>query len=66
MNTSIILNLDEDQLEDGKTLAKGTLLCTVTSDNNLAMLKIVDSHLVPGDFTVPGFDTELTLWKINE
>ncbi|MER5614158.1 protein kinase [Streptomyces sp. NPDC002215] len=66
VNTSIIQNLDEDQLEDGKTLAKGTLLCTVTSDNNLAMLKIVDSHLVPGDFTVPGFDTELTLWKINE
>ncbi|MEU0629856.1 protein kinase [Streptomyces sp. NPDC005989] len=66
VNTSIIQNLDEDQLEDGKTLAKGTLLCTVTSDNNLAMLKIVDSHLVPGDFTVPGFDAELTLWKINE
>ncbi|MEU6019016.1 hypothetical protein ABZ826_34830 [Streptomyces sp. NPDC047515] len=53
-------------MKDGKALGKGTLLCAVTSDNNLAMLKIVDSHLEPGDFKVPGFDTELTLWKINE
>ncbi|MFE6667675.1 protein kinase [Streptomyces sp. NPDC057697] len=66
VDTNVMQDLDEDQLEDGKTLAKGTLLCTVTSDNNLAMLKIVGSHLVPGDFTVPGFDTELTLWKIDE
>lgn len=66
VNTAVLQDLNEDQLKDGKTLGKGTLLCTVTSDGNLAMMKILDSDLVPGDFKVPGFDTELTLWKINE
>ncbi|MFD7867412.1 serine/threonine protein kinase [Streptomyces sp. NPDC059783] len=66
VGTSALQDLDEYDLRDGKPLGKGTIVCTVTTDGNLAMMKIVDWHLADGDYTVPGFDTELTLWKINE
>lgn len=55
-----------DQLRPGKVLPKETVLCTVTSDGNLAMLRITDvlidtsrSALNP----VPDYVTTLTLWK---
>ncbi|MCY0926597.1 hypothetical protein OTB20_10340 [Streptomyces sp. H27-H1] len=55
-----------DQLRPGKVLPKGTVLCTVTSDGNLAMLRITDvlidtsrSALNP----MPDYVTTLTLWK---
>ncbi|MFI5864542.1 protein kinase domain-containing protein [Streptomyces sp. NPDC051546] len=56
--------LPRDQLRQGKTLPKGTVLCTVTSDGNLAMLRITDVVL-DGESTVtmPDYVTTLTLWK---
>jgi hypothetical protein len=53
---------DTDQ---GKELTKGTLLCTVTDEKNLAMLKITDV-VVQKDasgYTARDYVTELTLWK---
>ncbi|WP_416957576.1 protein kinase domain-containing protein [Streptomyces sp. Agncl-13] len=53
---------DADQ---GKELTKGTLLCTVTDEKNLAMLKITDV-VVQKDasgYTARDYVTELTLWK---
>ncbi|MFB7715126.1 hypothetical protein [Streptomyces sp. NPDC056105] len=56
-------------MDAGKTLTKGMVLCTVTSDDNLAMLRITD--VVPdteqglsGD--MPDYVTTLTLWKSNK
>ncbi|MDV9170547.1 protein kinase [Streptomyces sp. W16] len=53
---------DADQ---GKELTKGTLLCTVTDEKNLAMLKITDVVLRkdPSGYTARDYVTELTLWK---
>lgn len=42
------------------TLPKGTVLCTVTTDGNLAMLEITD---LVNRTALPDFVTELTLWK---
>ncbi|WP_328665652.1 serine/threonine protein kinase [Streptomyces sp. NBC_00322] len=44
-----------------ETFPKGTVLCTVTKDGNLAMLEITD---VVNRTALPDFVTELTLWKI--
>ncbi|MFI6548085.1 protein kinase [Streptomyces prunicolor] len=53
---------DTDQ---GKELTKGTLLCTVTDEKNLAMLKITDVVLQKdaSGYTARDYVTELTLWK---
>ncbi|MEV7617371.1 serine/threonine-protein kinase [Streptomyces sp. NPDC089799] len=45
-------------------IAKGDLLCTVTSKGNLALVKIVDVE--PSNetqYNVPTYRTEVTLWK---
>ncbi|WTL77405.1 protein kinase [Streptomyces sp. NBC_01518] len=53
---------DADQ---GKELTKGTLLCTVTDEKNLAMLKIKDVVVQKDASGIEARDyvTELTLWK---
>ncbi|WOX13633.1 protein kinase [Streptomyces sp. N50] len=53
---------DADQ---GKELTKGTLLCTVTDEKNLAMLEIKDVVVQKDASGVSARDyvTELTLWK---
>ncbi|CAM5631249.1 Serine/threonine-protein kinase PknD [Streptomyces alboniger] len=43
------------------TLRKGTVLCTVTTDGNLAMLEITG---IGDDRHRPDYVTELTLWKM--
>ncbi|WP_406179893.1 serine/threonine-protein kinase [Streptomyces sp. NBC_01006] len=51
----------------GATLTKGTVLCTVTSDNNLAMLRITDvlPHATGGASSdMPDHVTTLTIWKM--
>ncbi|MER7198208.1 MULTISPECIES: hypothetical protein [unclassified Streptomyces] len=53
----------------GKTLTKGMVLCTVTSDDNLAMLRVTD--VVPDtkqglSSDMPDYVTTLTLWKSNK
>lgn len=58
--------LTGSQLEKGKELTKGTVLCTVTSDGNLAMLRITE--VVPDTdngslSSMPDYVTTLTLWK---
>ncbi|MEU6664320.1 serine/threonine-protein kinase [Streptomyces sp. NPDC046821] len=60
--------LPEADLNEGKALAKGEILCTVTKDHNLAMLQIKD--VVPDtkqgpSSDMPDYITMLTLWKIN-
>ncbi|MFF4583639.1 serine/threonine-protein kinase [Streptomyces sp. NPDC001373] len=60
--------LPRKDLNLGTALAKGTVLCTVTSEGNLAMLRITD--VVPpakgGGLSsdMPDYVTTLTLWKI--
>lgn len=56
------------ELKEGKTITKGTVLCTVTSENNLAMIRITDVIQDPGKGTygpMPDYITTLTLWKIG-
>ncbi|MFJ7265734.1 serine/threonine-protein kinase [Streptomyces sp. NPDC099050] len=58
--------LTSDQLHQGKELTKGTVLCTVTSDGNLAMLRITEVVPNKGNFRpVPDYVTALTLWRIG-
>ncbi|MER5689558.1 serine/threonine-protein kinase [Streptomyces sp. NPDC002205] len=52
-------DLDRDELTT--TLRKGRVLCTVTTDGNLAMLEITD---VVERSTYPDYVTRLTLWKM--
>lgn len=51
--------------DQGKELTKGTLLCTVTDEKNLAMLKIKDVVVQKDASGIEARDyvTELTLWK---
>ncbi|MGW6403984.1 serine/threonine-protein kinase [Streptomyces sp. NPDC055134] len=61
--------ISADDLDAGKTLTKGMVLCTVTSDDNLAMLGITD--VVPDtkqglSSDMPDYVTTLTLWKSNK
>lgn len=37
------------------------VLCTITTEQNLAMLEIKD---IVGQGELPEFDTQLTLWRI--
>ncbi|MCX4777943.1 serine/threonine-protein kinase [Streptomyces sp. NBC_01264] len=58
----------KDELKAGKTLTKGTVLCTVTGDNNLAMLRITEVVLDTSKGSIgpmPDYVTALTLWKIG-
>lgn len=56
--------LTKDQLHEGKELTKGTVLCTVTSDGNLAMLRITEVVPNKGNFRpAPDYVTAVTLWK---
>lgn len=60
--------VDKDELKAGKTLTKGTVLCTVTGDNNLAMLRITEVVLDTSKGSIgpmPDYVTALTLWKIG-
>ncbi|MEU9110996.1 serine/threonine-protein kinase [Streptomyces sp. NPDC048483] len=61
-------SISEDDLNQGKILAKGMVLCTVTSDHNLAMLRITD--VLPDtkkglSSDMPDYVTTLTLWKVK-
>lgn len=61
--------ISADDLDAGKTLTKGMVLCTVTSDDNLAMLRITD--VLPDtkqglSSDMPDYVTTLTLWKRNK
>ncbi|WP_329198058.1 serine/threonine-protein kinase [Streptomyces sp. NBC_01435] len=52
----------EKELQRGQTLPVGTRLCTVTSDGNLAMLRITKvEQRATND--LPDYFTELTLWQ---
>ncbi|MFG3529388.1 protein kinase [Streptomyces sp. NPDC047917] len=51
----------EKELQRGRTLPAGTRLCTVTSDGNLAMLKITKVEKRATN-DLPDYFTELTLW----
>ena len=55
------LRRDMQAKELGATLTPGTILCTVTSKGNLAMLRIT---AVEPSGTAYDFTTELTLWSI--
>ncbi|MGW1651377.1 serine/threonine-protein kinase [Streptomyces atratus] len=52
----------EKELQRGQTLPVGTRLCTVTSDGNLAMLKITKVEKRATN-DLPDYFTELTLWQ---
>jgi hypothetical protein len=59
----------ESDLDSDKYFTKGSVLCTVTSDGNLAMLRITDE--TPGDGSgfgesMPGYTTLLTLWQLPD
>ncbi|MHC6625272.1 serine/threonine-protein kinase [Streptomyces globosus] len=60
-------SIPKKDLNLGRTLTKGTVLCTVTSENNLAMLRITDvlppTKGAPSS-DMPGYATALSLWKI--
>ncbi|MFK0202816.1 serine/threonine-protein kinase [Streptomyces lavendulae] len=60
-------SIAEKTLKQGGPLTKDTILCTVTTDNNLAMLRIIDvqPHTTGGASSdMPDYVTALTLWKI--
>ncbi|GLX40779.1 hypothetical protein Sros01_68520 [Streptomyces roseochromogenus] len=62
-------SIAEKTLKQGGPLTKDTILCTVTTDNNLAMLRIIDvqPHTTGGASSdMPDYVTALTLWKIAE
>ncbi|MBT2443120.1 serine/threonine protein kinase [Streptomyces sp. ISL-36] len=56
--------LSNDQLVKGEALKKGDVLCTVTSEGNLAMLRLTDVRS-SGEtfFDPPGYTGLLTVWK---
>lgn len=56
-------------LDDDKYFTKGTVLCTVTSDGNLAMLRITGE--TPSDDSgltspMPSYTTLLTVWRLPD
>ncbi|WP_143196906.1 hypothetical protein [Streptomyces sp. CB00455] len=57
------------ELNEGTFLAEGTVLCTVTSEQHLAMLRITDVR-VPSKAGIPGrmpdYVMTVTLWKTAE
>ncbi|MFE3769758.1 protein kinase [Streptomyces sp. NPDC059122] len=51
-----------DELDKGQTIHVGTLLCTETTDGNLAMIEI--TGMSPNhESDMPDFATKVTLWK---
>lgn len=54
--------IGDKELRSGRALPVGTRLCTVTSDGNLAMLRITKVEQRPTN-DLPDFFTELTLWR---
>ncbi|GGU89091.1 hypothetical protein GCM10010211_64500 [Streptomyces albospinus] len=51
-----------EELDKGQTIHVGTLLCTTTTDGNLAMLEI--TGMSPNhESEMPDYATRLTLWK---
>ncbi|MFE0743604.1 serine/threonine-protein kinase [Streptomyces goshikiensis] len=56
------------ELNEGTFLAKGTVLCTVTSEHNLAMLRITDVRVPAKGASgrMPDHVMTLTLWKTAE
>ncbi|MFD3723014.1 hypothetical protein [Streptomyces sp. NPDC058674] len=57
------------ELNEGTFPAKGTVLCTVTSEHNLAMLRITDVRVPPKEGIpgrMPDYVMTLTLWKTAE
>ncbi|WP_435972604.1 serine/threonine-protein kinase [Streptomyces sp. Qhu_M48] len=55
--------LPNSDLAEGKALEKGDLLCTVTSDGNLAMLRLTDVIASGQTFDPPSYTGLLTVWK---
>ncbi|MFD5143211.1 serine/threonine-protein kinase [Streptomyces sp. NPDC058401] len=56
--------VSRDELKQNKLLPKGTVLCTLTTDGNLAMLHITDVVLDNvSSLRMPDYVTTLTLWK---
>ncbi|HEY5834129.1 serine/threonine-protein kinase [Streptomyces sp.] len=57
-----------EDLESEKYITKGTVLCTVTSDGNLARLEITE--VTPGGdpmtAPMPSYTTLLTMWKLPD
>jgi serine/threonine protein kinase len=53
-------------LDDEKYIAKGTVLCTMTSEGSLAMLEIteVTPSGDPSTTPMPGYTALLTVWKL--
>ncbi|GAA3031096.1 hypothetical protein GCM10020000_04950 [Streptomyces olivoverticillatus] len=54
-------DVPKKDLIDRTTIRKGMVLCTITTEHNLAMLEIKD---IVGQGELPEFDTQLTLWRI--
>ncbi|MEE4542240.1 serine/threonine-protein kinase [Streptomyces sp. V4-01] len=62
-------DISKKDLDADTYFTKGSVLCTVTSDGNLAMLQITDE--TPSDDsgttdTMPGYTTLLTVWKMPD
>ncbi|GHG54402.1 serine/threonine-protein kinase [Streptomyces griseocarneus] len=55
-------DVTKKDLVDHTTLHKGMVLCTITTEHNLAMIEIKD---VVGQNELPSFDTLLTLWRYS-
>ncbi|MET9221588.1 protein kinase [Streptomyces sp. NPDC003300] len=57
-----------DDLAKDTYIAKGTVLCTVTSEGNLAMLKVTDVTPSGNMMTdpMPTYSTLLTVWKMPD
>ncbi len=54
-------DIPKKDLIDRTTLHKGMVLCTITTEHNLAMLELKDA--VGGQSDMPEFDILLTLWR---
>ncbi|MFC9294060.1 serine/threonine-protein kinase [Streptomyces sp. NPDC057011] len=55
--------LSNSALIKGEAIVKGDVLCSVTSDGNLAMLQITDVKETGLPYDPPGYAGNLTLWK---
>nr|WP_272921595.1 serine/threonine-protein kinase [Streptomyces sp. SID8354] len=54
--------VSREELDKGRTIHVGTLLCTETTDGNLAMIEI--TGMTPNhESNMPDFATKVTLWK---
>ncbi|MFG2979872.1 hypothetical protein ACGFYQ_01250 [Streptomyces sp. NPDC048258] len=55
--------LSNSLLIKGEAIAKDGVLCTVTSEGNLAMLQITEVKPTGLPYDPPGYSGNLTLWK---